>query len=108
MSCGSAIIIIHLLSALSSSSVCEPQFGSSDSSSCEDNTSNILAALSSTAGECPVSLDLFVARATEDVCGCALGDSINYCYCNIAYSYKEECRQAGVEIAVSEELCGKF
>ena len=60
-------------------------------------------------GDCAatVPVDLFIARAAEDVCGCALGEDNNYCYCNVAYAYKEECRQAGVDVEVSEEMCGE-
>ena len=36
-----------------------------------------------------------------------LHKDLNYCFCNVAYAYKEDCRQAGVDVDMEESLCSK-
>lgn len=87
--------------ALGSEELCKPEFGAPVCSDPEI-PSQVRQAFMENDEIAPcttiIPVDLYLEQAIQDTCGCDMKNGHNYCFCNILYSYAEDCRQAGVDI----------
>ncbi|XP_063676269.1 mucin-6-like [Bolinopsis microptera] len=58
-----------------------------------------------------IPITTYLERAIQDTCSCDHRSDHNYCFCNVLFSYLEDCRQDDVDVDVSfadvEDLCRK-
>ena len=58
-----------------------------------------------------IPIATYLERAIQDTCACDHRSDHNYCFCNVLFSYLEDCRQDDVDVDVSfadvGDLCSK-